>query len=136
MATTIEGANEPESQNTASELGSQSNSNKQKLSEQENLRRVHEEKSSLYQRLSTQNNCFDWHQRHQMSCNCLCVMSRREEFVLVVAEYVTMFEAPPLVDHLDVVGKLTPSINGNQEFTTPRSLVSQARPSHWDVCSC
>jgi hypothetical protein len=26
----------------------------------------------------------------------------------------------------DVVGRLTPSMNGNQEFTTPRSLMSQA----------
>jgi hypothetical protein len=43
---------------------------------------------------------------------------------------------PPRVDHLDVVGRLTPSMNGNQEFTAPRSLVSQAGPSHWDVCSC
>jgi hypothetical protein len=42
--------------------------------------------------------------------------------------------APPRVDHLDVVGRLTPSMNGNQEFTTPRSLMSQAGPSHWDVC--
>jgi hypothetical protein len=32
--------------------------------------------------------------------------------------------APPRVDHLDVVGRLTPSMNGNQEFTTPRSLMS------------
>jgi hypothetical protein len=43
---------------------------------------------------------------------------------------------PPHVDHLDVVGRLTPSMNGNQEFKAPRSLVSQAWPSHWDVCSC
>jgi hypothetical protein len=43
---------------------------------------------------------------------------------------------PPRMDHLDVVGRLTPSMNGNQEFTTPRSLMSQAGPSHWDVCSC
>jgi hypothetical protein len=28
------------------------------------------------------------------------------------------------VDHLDVVGRLTPSMNGNQEFTTPRSLMT------------
>jgi hypothetical protein len=34
------------------------------------------------------------------------------------------------VDHLDVVGRLTPSMNGNQEFTAPRSLVSQAGKSH------
>jgi hypothetical protein len=40
------------------------------------------------------------------------------------------------LDHLDVVGRLTPSMNGNQEFTAPRSFVSQAGPSHWDVCSC
>jgi hypothetical protein len=39
---------------------------------------------------------------------------------------------PPRVNHLDVVGRLTPSMNGNQEFTAPRSLVSQAGPSHWD----
>jgi hypothetical protein len=43
---------------------------------------------------------------------------------------------PPRVDHLDVVGRLTPSMNGNQEFTAPRSLMSQAGPSRWDVCSC
>jgi hypothetical protein len=42
---------------------------------------------------------------------------------------------PPRVDHLDVVGRLTPSMNGNQEFTTPCSLMSQAGPSHWGVCS-
>jgi hypothetical protein len=48
----------------------------------------------------------------------------------------SMEETPPQVDHLDVVGRLTPSMNGNQEFTAPRSLVSQAGPSHWDVCSC
>jgi hypothetical protein len=45
-------------------------------------------------------------------------------------------QAPPRVDHLDVVGRLSPSLNGNQEFTAPRSLVSQAGPSHWDVSSC
>jgi hypothetical protein len=44
--------------------------------------------------------------------------------------------APPRGNHLDMVGKLTPSMNGNQDFTWPRSLVSQAGPSHWDVCSC
>jgi hypothetical protein len=27
-------------------------------------------------------------------------------------------DSPPRVDHLDVVGRLTPSKNGNQEFTT------------------
>jgi hypothetical protein len=43
---------------------------------------------------------------------------------------------PPRVDLLLVVGRLTPSMNGNQEFKTPRSLMSQAGPSHWDVCSC
>jgi hypothetical protein len=43
---------------------------------------------------------------------------------------------PPQVDHLNVVGRLTPSMNGNQELTTSRSLMSQARPSQWDVCSC
>jgi hypothetical protein len=29
---------------------------------------------------------------------------------------------PPRVDHLDVVGRLTPSTNGNQELTAPRLL--------------
>jgi hypothetical protein len=43
---------------------------------------------------------------------------------------------PPRVGHLDVVGRLNPSMNGNQESSAPRSLVSQAGPSHWDVCSC
>jgi hypothetical protein len=36
----------------------------------------------------------------------------------------------------DVEGRLTPSMNGNQEFPARRSLVSQAGLSHWDVCSC
>jgi hypothetical protein len=27
-------------------------------------------------------------------------------------------------------------MNGNQEFTTPLSLMSQAGPSHWNWCSC
>jgi hypothetical protein len=44
-------------------------------------------------------------------------------------------QPPPRVDHLDVMGRLTPSMNGNQEFTTPRPLMSQAGPSHWDLCS-
>jgi hypothetical protein len=39
------------------------------------------------------------------------------------------------VYHLDVVGRLTPPMNGNSEFTAPRSLVSQAGRSHWDLCS-
>jgi hypothetical protein len=43
---------------------------------------------------------------------------------------------PPQVDQLDVVGRLTPSMNGNQEFTTLRSLMSQLESSHWDMCSC
>jgi hypothetical protein len=43
---------------------------------------------------------------------------------------------PPQADHLDVVGRLTPSMNGHQGLTAPRSLVSQAGPSYWDVCSC
>jgi hypothetical protein len=34
------------------------------------------------------------------------------------------------------LGILTPSMNGNREFKAPRSLKSQAGPSHWDVCSC
>jgi hypothetical protein len=46
-----------------------------------------------------------------------------------------LMKTPPQVDHLDVVGRHTPSLNGNQEFTTPRSLMSQAGPSRWDVCS-
>jgi hypothetical protein len=50
--------------------------------------------------------------------------------------FVETVENPPRVDHLDLVVRLTPSMNGNQEFTAPRSLVSQAGPSHWDVCSC
>jgi hypothetical protein len=33
-------------------------------------------------------------------------------------------------------GGLIHQCHGNQEFTAPRSLVSQAGPSHWDVCSC
>jgi hypothetical protein len=44
--------------------------------------------------------------------------------------------SPPRVDHLDVVERLIPSMNGNQEFTAPRSLERQAGPLHWDVCSC
>jgi hypothetical protein len=35
---------------------------------------------------------------------------------------------PPRVDHLDVMGRLTPSMNGNQEFTAPaHSLARQGR---------
>jgi hypothetical protein len=30
---------------------------------------------------------------------------------------------PPRVDHLDVVERLTSSMNGNQEFTAPRAVV-------------
>jgi hypothetical protein len=33
--------------------------------------------------------------------------------------------------HFDI----TPSMNGNQEFTKPRSIMSLAGPSHWYVCS-
>jgi hypothetical protein len=51
-------------------------------------------------------------------------------------DIILSYVIPPRVDHLDVVGRLTPSMNGNQEFTAPRSLVSQAGPSHWDECSC
>jgi hypothetical protein len=30
-------------------------------------------------------------------------------------------DVPPRVDHLSVVWRLTPSMNGNQEFTKPRT---------------
>jgi hypothetical protein len=33
----------------------------------------------------------------------------------------------------ELLGRLTPSMKGNQAFTAPCSLVSQAAPSHWDV---
>jgi hypothetical protein len=75
----------------------------------------------------------------------MCVPATASSFFRVV-EYATttdMFLRVFTVNNIrnyaspsDVVGRLTPSINGNQEFTAPRSLVSQAGPSHWDVCTC
>jgi hypothetical protein len=45
-------------------------------------------------------------------------------------------QRPPQVYHLDVVGRFTPSMNGNQEFTASRSLVRQTGPSRWYVSFC
>jgi hypothetical protein len=56
--------------------------------------------------------------------------------LLLAKNAIKLLEYPPRVDHFDVVGRLTPSMNRNQESTAPRSLVSQAGPLHWDVCSC
>jgi hypothetical protein len=43
--------------------------------------------------------------------------------------------SPPQVDHLDVSRGLTPSMNGNQEFTSPRTRELD-RAVAWDLCSC
>jgi hypothetical protein len=43
----------------------------------------------------------------------------------IIGLTILTFKEPPRVDHLDVVGRLTPSMNGHQEFTAPRSLVSE-----------
>jgi hypothetical protein len=41
----------------------------------------------------------------------------KAEQLMLLNKLIGFFRHPPRLDHLDVVGRLTPSKNGNQEFT-------------------